>query len=109
LIPPATAHDILEDIKDVFAFVSRDLNAVLDANLSTDKFHVDGSALAVAGSSAGGLCAYLAAMHAEPRPRAVLCIYPMLGDGLVCLIFEYLVSIIRFILKSTTLYRLHII
>lgn len=81
LIPPATGHDILSDIKDAFTFVRRDLDALLDAESAG--FHIDPDALAVSGTSAGGLCAYLAAMHVHPKPKALLCMYPMLGDCLV--------------------------
>jgi acetyl esterase/lipase len=79
----------LADIKDLFVFLSHDLNSSLDTAFESGssrcpKFHVDGNAMAVAGSSAGGLCAYLAAMHAKPKPKAVVCMYAMGGHFLVC-------------------------
>jgi acetyl esterase/lipase len=44
---------------------------------------IDPTRIAVAGTSAGGMCAYLAAVHAVPRPRALLSLYGMGGDWLV--------------------------
>ncbi|EGO24137.1 hypothetical protein SERLADRAFT_470927 [Serpula lacrymans var. lacrymans S7.9] len=104
-MPPATGHAILADIKDVFKFVSEDLNRHLEKrqgairvngdatmleNSGADTttlnhvptFHVDSGALAVAGTSAGGLCAYLAAVHASPKPKAVASLYAMGGKFL---------------------------
>ena len=75
LLPPSTGHDVLEDVVDLFAFLARTptLGSVL----------IDATRLAVAGSSAGGMCAFLAAIHAKPRPRAVLSIYGLGGDDFV--------------------------
>ncbi|EIW81211.1 alpha beta-hydrolase [Coniophora puteana RWD-64-598 SS2] len=78
LIPPSTGHDVIEDIKDAFAFVATRLNDELAQARSG--VCVDAQALGVAGTSAGGLCAYLAAMHATPRPKAVVALYAMGGD-----------------------------
>lgn len=84
LIPPATGHEILADIKDAFQFLDRDLNSQLKQHLRTDTPDVklDPSRIAVAGSSSGGLCAYLAAMYAVPKPKALLSLYGMGGDML---------------------------
>ncbi|KAI0333674.1 alpha/beta-hydrolase [Cubamyces sp. BRFM 1775] len=87
IIPPATGHDILDDIKDVFNFLEQDVNRVIRelwmASSRTGRaFQIDPQRLAVSGSSAGGLCAYLAAIHANPRPKAVLSLYGMGGDML---------------------------
>ena len=75
LLPPCTGHDVLEDVVDLFAFLARTprLGSVL----------IDATRLAVAGSSAGGMCAFLAAIHVNPRPRAVLSIYGLGGDVFV--------------------------
>lgn len=75
LLPPSTGHDVLEDVVDLFAFLGRTptLGSVL----------LDANRLAVAGSSAGGMCAFLAAIHAKPRPRAVLSLYGLGGDVFV--------------------------
>jgi acetyl esterase/lipase len=72
LLPPGTGHDVLKDVVDLFAFLARTpmLGTVL----------LDGTRLAVAGASAGGMCAFLAAIHANPRPRAVLSLYGLGGD-----------------------------
>ena len=47
------------------------------------KMRIDADAVAVAGSSAGGLCTYLCAMHLSPKPRALLSIYGQAGECLV--------------------------
>lgn len=95
LMPPATGHDIVEDIQDVFRFVATSLNSRLDeamsneggvdavptgGKLSWNPYRVDPGAIGVAGSSAGGLCAYLACMHADPKPRVVLSMYGVGGN-----------------------------
>lgn len=94
-MPPSTGHDILADIKDLFRFISHELNSLLQRRYvesvaertpqcsSTPNFRINANALAVAGTSSGGLCAYLAAMHATPKPRAVLSMYGMGGQFLV--------------------------
>jgi len=82
LLPSATVHDIIDDIKDLFSFLSQE-----DLCFKTDAgdFGVDPTSLAVAGSSAGGTCAYLAAIHASPKPKAVLGLYAAGGNFFVCL------------------------
>ncbi|KAI0040876.1 alpha/beta-hydrolase [Auriscalpium vulgare] len=72
LLPPATGHTILADVVDLFAFLA--------AHGATH--HVDAARLAAAGTSAGGLCAFLAAAHADPKPKAVLSLYGLGGDFL---------------------------
>lgn len=93
LIPPAIGQEILEDIQDLFTFLSHDVNSSIRERLLVDRtgdarhthgvFEIDPNAIAVAGTSSGGLCAYLAATHAVPRPVAVLSMYGMGGDMLV--------------------------
>jgi acetyl esterase/lipase len=82
LLPGATAHDVIEDIKDLFVFLRQD-----DLRFKTDdgasSFGVDHTSIAVAGSSAGGLCAYLAAIHVSPKPTAVLALYAVGGNAFV--------------------------
>ncbi|KAI0648139.1 alpha/beta-hydrolase [Trametes meyenii] len=87
LIPPATGNEILDDIKKLFRFLDETVNRLIQEDWIRESrsglpFQIDSNALAVAGSSSGGLCAYLAAMHASPRPRAVLSLYGMGGDML---------------------------
>lgn len=88
LLPPSTAHDIVEDIQDAFRFVTEKLNPLLSS--TSIPFHIDGNAIAVSGCSAGGLCAYLSVTHAEPRPKAVIALYAMGGDLLVCLVYLHM-------------------
>ncbi|KAA1475601.1 alpha/beta-hydrolase [Dentipellis sp. KUC8613] len=76
LIPPSTGHDILDDIHDLFAFFASP-NATLHLHPPPDP-----ARFAVAGTSAGALCAYLAAAHVRPAPRAVLSMYGLGGDFL---------------------------
>ncbi|KAJ8080238.1 hypothetical protein PM082_017068 [Marasmius tenuissimus] len=83
LIPSGgvTAHEELEDIQDLFTFLrgpefQRALPTGLDFKLRPDR-------IAVAGTSAGGTCSYLAATHVQPKPKAVLSMYGMGGDYLI--------------------------
>lgn len=90
LMPPATGFDIIQDIQDLFQFLSSKdatgLNSLLDNSVGTigaPPFHVDAQAIAVAGSSAGGQCVYYAAVHATPRPKCAISLYGMGGDYMV--------------------------
>jgi len=88
-MPPATGHDIIDDIKDIFRFISGELNSKLSAaaaaaNGTMARFGVDPNAIAVAGSSAGGQATYWSAMHVSPKPKAIVLLYAMGGDYLVC-------------------------
>jgi poly(3-hydroxybutyrate) depolymerase len=76
LLSPCTGRDVLDDIVDLFAFLAR------TKQLGT--VQVDSTRLAVAGNSAGGLCAFLAAIHANPKPRAILSMYGLGGEMFVC-------------------------
>ncbi|KAG2123802.1 Alpha/Beta hydrolase protein [Suillus clintonianus] len=84
LIPPGTGYDVLADTKDAIAFVAGDLNVQLNqqqAGLSSGShFRIDPASIGVAGTSAGGFCAYLCAIHAVPKPKVVLSLYGMGGD-----------------------------
>jgi acetyl esterase/lipase len=88
-VPPATGHSILEDVKDLFDFLAREniYNATCAAHsrafAEAYKFEIDKEAIVVAGTSAGGLCAYLAAIHCQPKPKALFSIYGMGGDFFV--------------------------
>ncbi|KAF9562492.1 alpha/beta-hydrolase [Agrocybe pediades] len=75
LLIPCTAHDIVEDLQDVFKFVA-------STNFKGDAytFKLDGDRIAVAGGSAGGLCTYLAAIHCNPKPKALISLYGSGGD-----------------------------
>jgi dienelactone hydrolase len=91
LLPPATGHEIAKDIQDLLGFVV-DLAISFPSNQEMVNgsgpinfmFKIDPEAIAVSGSSAGGLCAYLAAMHCtSPKPKAILSLYGQGGDFLV--------------------------
>ena len=89
-MPPSTGHDMVEDIQDLFRFVAFSLNDRLDEMFSNQAtlsnwspFRVDPEAIGVSGTSAGPLCAYLACMHAVPKPKVVLSLYGRGGDLLV--------------------------
>jgi acetyl esterase/lipase len=75
LLSPCTGHDVLEDIVDLFAFIAR------TKLLGT--VQIDSTRLVAAGNSAGGLCAFLAAIHANPKPRAILSMYGLGGEMFV--------------------------
>lgn len=77
LLGSTTGHDVLQDVKDAFEFVAHSLNAHLK------EFKVDPTLIAAAGSSAGGLCSFLAATEVSPKPVAILAICPGGGDYLV--------------------------
>ncbi|KLO14753.1 alpha/beta-hydrolase [Schizopora paradoxa] len=78
LMPPASGHDILEDIHDLFRFLSEDLDTHLGTHCKADPTRI-----IVAGSSAGSFCAYMAALHANPKPIVVLSLYGMGGNVLI--------------------------
>ncbi|THV02996.1 alpha/beta-hydrolase [Dendrothele bispora CBS 962.96] len=88
LIPSGltNAHDILEDIKDVFEFIcssefeSSLATQTLRGKEPTQRVRIDPTRIAVAGTSSGGTCAYLATKHAEPKPKVLLSIYAAGGD-----------------------------
>lgn len=69
---------MLADIKDLFSWMSEKLNPLL-ANAASQHL-VDAEKVVVTGSSAGGYLAYLSAVHALPRPKAIGTIYGMGGD-----------------------------
>ena len=79
LLPAATGHDIVEDVKDLFNFLS-DTKIKIESGAAVK---IDMSRVAVTGSSAGGLCAYLASIHCSPTPKALVSLYGMGGDLLV--------------------------
>jgi acetyl esterase/lipase len=79
LLPPATGEDIVKDIQDVFSFLVK-----IDIKDAHCTFKINPDAMAVAGSSAGGLCAYLAAMHCNsPKPKGIVSMYGLGGKFLV--------------------------
>ena len=83
LLPHVTGHDIVEDIKDLWAFVTSPDLSITFPNLEEETgrtLKIDADAIAVGGSSAGGFCAYMTAMHCKnPKPKAILSIYALGG------------------------------
>ncbi|KZS95421.1 alpha/beta-hydrolase [Sistotremastrum niveocremeum HHB9708] len=77
LLIPTTAHDMIDDIRDVFKYVSEHL--ALDP-VGNTKFSVDPFKLAVGGESFGGYMARLAGIHVDPKPKALVSMYGMGGD-----------------------------
>ncbi|TFK71298.1 alpha/beta-hydrolase [Pluteus cervinus] len=87
LMPPASGHEIVEDVKDIFAFIhdnafhekvysawmalQSQLGALSEHTLPPS-YKIDKASIGVAGSSAGGLCAYLAAIHVTPKPKVLI-------------------------------------
>lgn len=70
LAPQATIQEILEDVVDCVKFVREQLPSQIgDA--------IDPKRLAVSGSSAGGYLALLAGIYCDPKPSAILPIYPI--------------------------------
>jgi acetyl esterase/lipase len=69
---------MVQDVKSIFSFINTSLNS----HLAPKNVQVDPSRLIVAGASAGGYLARLAALYAEPRPRALLSSYGMGGQYL---------------------------
>lgn len=110
LLPPATGHQLLEDIKHLFAFLENGINDVCIANGRND--HIDMERIAVVGTSAGGLCAYLAGIHAKPKPKAILSMYGMGGDFFVRIHLTISIALVLIYtsisrLVTTCLQRLH--
>ncbi len=68
LLIPCTDHDILADVKNLFNYLSSD---EMNNDLKNASFCIDSSRLVVAGASAVANIAYLAAVHAKPKPKAV--------------------------------------
>ena len=101
MLPPATGEDIVKDIRDIFSFLVK-----IDIKDSHCTFKIDPDAMAVTGSSAGGLCAYLAVMHCvSPKIKGIVSIYGMGGNFLVSYGRTYTKSgyltIVDFALSST--------
>lgn len=106
---PTSCVEALEDVKDLIRYVGEELNGELERRerglfendgatwrdpptLGTEEptthpaththLRISPSLISVAGTSAGGTLAYLAASHALPRPCRVLSLYGMGGDYL---------------------------
>lgn len=93
LLCPCTGLDQIDDVQALFRFLSGDVNSHLPQGLS-----INPSKIALAGVSAGGYIASLAALYAEPRPVAMLNYFGMGGD----LLADYMIAVRtpEFIAKS---------
>jgi acetyl esterase/lipase len=81
LLFPCTAHDILVDVRTLFAFIGEQLNPALSSSSYPGdpfNFHISPDHLAVAGASAGAYPARLAALYANPKPK---CFFSLYGTG----------------------------
>jgi len=85
LMPPVTGHDIIEDIKDVFRFISEELNTKLSKETSAGRFypfHVDSTLLLLPGLAPVASARIMPDAY-NPKPRALVLMYAMGGDYLV--------------------------
>ena len=71
LTPQVSVGEVFEDVKDCVKYIRNDLSALLGEGV------VDGSRLAVSGSSAGGFLTLLAGLYIEPKPQVIVPIYPI--------------------------------
>ncbi|KAF7978042.1 hypothetical protein HWV62_1659 [Athelia sp. TMB] len=78
LLYPSTGLTQLVDVCTLFKFLARTDSLNLPGGVS-----IDPARIAVAGVSAGAYLARLAALHANPRPCAVLSLWGMGGDWLL--------------------------
>ncbi|KAF8308381.1 alpha/beta-hydrolase, partial [Clavulina sp. PMI_390] len=63
LLIPASAEEIIEDVKRLFVFISSNIP------------QIDMNRVAVGGGSAGGYVARLTGLYANPKPKAVYSLY----------------------------------
>ncbi|KAG8215091.1 Alpha/Beta hydrolase protein [Butyriboletus roseoflavus] len=80
LLHPFTGLDQLEDALRLFHFLDHEFNEILEQAGATMTLDVD--KIAVIGESGGGYIARQAALHAVPRPAALVSYYGMGGDML---------------------------
>ncbi|KAF9524268.1 Alpha/Beta hydrolase protein [Crepidotus variabilis] len=78
LMPPASGYDMVKDIQDLITFLANNEITGLERPV-----RINPDRIAVSGTSGGGLCVYLAAMHCSPRPRALFSLYGMGGNFLI--------------------------
>lgn len=72
LLIPTTAHDMIDDIRDVFKFIAENLAS---EPIGSSTFVVDSTKLAAGGESFGGYLARLAGIHLNPKPKALVSMY----------------------------------
>ncbi|OKL56081.1 hypothetical protein UA08_08766 [Talaromyces atroroseus] len=71
LTPQVSVGEVFEDVKDCIQFIRNDISAILGEGV------VDGSRIAVSGSSAGGFLTLLAGLYIDPKPQVIIPIYPI--------------------------------
>lgn len=71
LAPQVGVQDIFEDVQDCIAFIRTELAKHTGPDV------LDTQRLAVSGSSAGGYLSLLAGLYIDPKPKVILCIYPI--------------------------------
>lgn len=78
---PSTGHEILRDVKSLFAFLA-DADGGLNRELGAlgCPHQIDPNRLYVGGSSAGAYPAFLAALFAQPKPKGFFSLYGVGGD-----------------------------
>jgi acetyl esterase/lipase len=76
LAPQVAIEDIQHDVLDCIEFIRRRDSKGLAKQLD-DPGAIDPKHLAVAGSSAGGLLAFIAGLYADPKPQVILAMYPI--------------------------------
>lgn len=79
LLVPASGHDMLQDVHDLFKYIAKRLP------------YVDTSRIAIGGGSAGAYVARLAGLYANPKPRVFFSFYGskhILFGLLVVLVFD---------------------
>ncbi|KAF9523099.1 Alpha/Beta hydrolase protein [Crepidotus variabilis] len=77
LLRPHTAHEMVKDVKDLFQWISGNLSNKIKSHV------IDAERIVVSGSSAGGYLAYLASIHASPKPKAFVSLYSLGGNLLL--------------------------
>jgi acetyl esterase/lipase len=77
LAPQVGVTDIFEDVKDCIAYVRSPQGLTNDLVAQNENRVIDTDRLAVSGSSAGGYLALLAGLYVDPKPKAIMPIYPI--------------------------------
>ncbi|KAF8449913.1 Alpha/Beta hydrolase protein, partial [Terfezia claveryi] len=92
LLIPSTGHEILRDVKSLFAFLA-DAEGGLNKELRAlgCPHQIDSNRLYVGGSSAGAYPAFLAALFAQPKPKGFFSLYGVGGD----LLSEFYLPLLR--------------
>lgn len=71
LTPQVHVGEVFEDVKDCVKYIRNNLSSLLGEGI------VDGSRVAVSGSSVGGFLSLLAGLYIDPKPQVIVPIYPI--------------------------------